>query len=82
MILAVNRGDRADAIKEYVAKGKWTFPILHADGDIEPVDAIAARYGVTGYPTNFVIGKDGKVAARCLGFDEIRLRKALDAALK
>lgn len=69
-------------IKDYVAKEKCSFPILHADGRVEPVDAIAARYGVTGYPTNFVIGKDGKVAARCLGFDEIRLRQALDAARK
>ena len=79
VILAVNRGDRAEAIKDYVAK---EITILHADGDIEPVDAIAARYGVTGYPSNFVIGKDGKVAARCLGFDEILLRNALDAARK
>lgn len=37
---------------------------------------------MTGYPSNFVVGKDGRIVDRSLGFDEIRLRKALDAALK
>ena len=81
-MLAVNRGDSAKRIQGFVDAEKWTFTMLHADGDADVVDAIADKYGVTGYPSNIVIGKDGKVVNRCISYDENLLREALEKALK
>ena len=39
---------------------------------------IGDAYGVEGFPTNYVIGPDGKVAARMTGYDEKKLRETLD----
>jgi hypothetical protein len=39
---------------------------------------ISEKYGVQGYPTNYVIGPGGKVAYRSVGFDEAGIRKALE----
>jgi hypothetical protein len=32
---------------------------------------------VVAYPTNYVVGKNGKIVARFVGFDEAGLKKAL-----
>lgn len=39
---------------------------------------MADKYGVVAYPTNYIVGPDGKVKARFIGFDE----KGMVAALK
>ncbi len=36
-----------------------------------------ARYGVQAYPTNYIVGADGTVVYRSVGFDEAGLRAAL-----
>jgi cytochrome c biogenesis protein CcmG/thiol:disulfide interchange protein DsbE len=51
-------GDVAEFVKEY----KLTFPVA-----VDPEQKIKQRYGITGLPTTFIIGKDGKVVEKRLG---------------
>ena len=61
-VLAVNVGqDRATAAA-FVAKIGITYPAL-----LDEDASIAKRYGVTGLPTTYFIGRDGKVAAKQVG---------------
>lgn len=61
-VLAVNAGqDRATAAT-FVGKLSISYPAL-LDEDAR----IARRYGVTGLPTTYFIGRDGKVAAKQVG---------------
>ena len=79
--MAINTGDEEAEILKYVAEGKFTFPIvLGGEGSKY---AVGKAYGVQAYPTNYLVGPDGKVLWRGVGFDEEGLRKALsDAGLK
>jgi hypothetical protein len=76
--VAVNTGDEKAAILKYVAEGKFTFPIVM--GGEGSNYAVGKAYGVQAYPTNYLVGSDGKVLWRGVGFDEDALRKALTAA--
>lgn len=38
---------------------------------------VAEHYGVSAYPTNYLVGTDGKVLWRGIGFDEAAIRKVL-----
>jgi hypothetical protein len=38
---------------------------------------VSGKYGVNAYPTNYVVGPDGKVAYRSVGFNEAAIRDAL-----
>ena len=61
-------------INKYVAQNKFTFPVVMGDqGD----NSIFARYGVEGFPTNYLIDRRGNVVYRSVGFDE----KGLSAAM-
>ena len=73
MVLAVNNGDAAENIKSYFEKGKFTFRPVR-----QKASEISEAYKVSAYPTNYVIGPDGKVAEAVLGFDEAKLKAALD----
>ena len=39
--------------------------------------AVHNAYGVRAYPTNYLVGADGTILWRSLGFDETGLRSAL-----
>jgi hypothetical protein len=41
---------------------------------------LGKAYGVQAYPTNYLVGPDGKVLWRGVGFDEGSLRSALEKA--
>ena len=41
---------------------------------------VGKAYGVQAYPTNYLVGPDGKVLWRGVGFDEDALRAALAKA--
>jgi hypothetical protein len=77
-LVAVNRGDPAEVINGYVDKKKFTFPIVMGGSDGSY--AVGEAYGVVAYPTNYLIGPDGTVLWRGLGFREETLRQALAAA--
>ena len=73
-LVAVNWHDSADVIKKYVRESGLTFTTV-MNG--EHANDIASNYGVSAFPTNYVISPDGKVVARFIGFDEGGIRQAL-----
>ena len=73
MLLAVNEEDAVDKIREYFAKEKFTFRGWRAKPD-----AATKPYKVSMFPTNYVIGADGKIAAGFIGFDADGLKSAVE----
>jgi thiol-disulfide isomerase/thioredoxin len=77
-ILAVNYGDSAEAIAKFIKEKGYTMPIgVGGRGDDFPGNA----YQVDVYPTNFLIDATGKILWREAGFDEAKLRTAVERAL-
>ena len=74
-MVAVNNGDKAEAINKYVAEGGFTFPIVQGE---RGENSVFSRYGVQAYPTNYLLDGEGNVVYRSVGFDEAGLRKALE----
>jgi hypothetical protein len=70
----VNPGiDEVAAIQKYWKEGKFSFDTIRTAGD----DPTMRKFGVHGFPTNYLIGKDGKILWRGLGFDESALHGEL-----
>jgi peroxiredoxin/outer membrane lipoprotein-sorting protein len=73
VMVAVDFGDTPETIRAYFEKEKFTFtPALQNKNDA------GDAFGVRSYPTNYLIGPDGKIVWRASGFDEASLRTALD----
>lgn len=72
MVLTVNSGDDVDTIRRYFQEKSFTLNVVRDGGDV------SESYGVKAYPTNYVIGPDGKVAERTVGFEEETLRATLE----
>jgi len=71
--------DEKDKLKEFLKENPFAYHIV-SDGR-----ELAARYGIKGYPTNVIIGKDGKVKLHSMGYGPYTLDsfdKTIDAALK
>ena len=74
----MNGADDEKTIQKYITQGKFTFKIIVAStGDASGEYALAKAYGVQAYPTNYLVGPDGKILWRAVGFDEAGLREAL-----
>jgi peroxiredoxin len=61
-VLAVNIGESADQIRQYMLKHKLTFPAL-----ADPASSVANLYGVRATPTRYLIDRDGKAVAGSIG---------------
>jgi thiol-disulfide isomerase/thioredoxin len=67
VILALNTWERVKPeereqhVKDFIAKNNYTFPVLF-DTDI------VFKYGVEGIPTKFIIGKNGNIRFKDVGF--------------
>lgn len=61
-MLAVNIGESADQIQQYMLKHKLTFPSL-----VDPSSSVANLYGVRATPTRYLINRDGKAMAGSIG---------------
>ena len=66
IILALNRGDDKDVVAEYWADEGFTFEAVYEDEGGANADAM----GVQAFPTNIVVGKDGRVLYATVGFDD------------
>ena len=72
MFLAMNVGDTAKVIRDYWSASGFTFPaMMQAKGEV------STSFGVRAYPSNYLIGPDGRVIWRGVGFDEGEVRKLL-----
>ena len=68
--------DRAAALR-FVAEFDITYPSV-----FDPGGELAVDYGLIGLPTTFVVGRDGRIALRFVGYvDEPSLSRALDEVL-
>lgn len=72
VFLCVNIGDQASVINEYWEKEGFDLRAVRQDGS-----AVSNAFGVQAYPTNYLIGADGKVAWRAVGYDEEAIRAFL-----
>lgn len=74
-IVAVDIGDTAETIQKFwKEKGLSLRVLMDRDGKV------AESYKVSGVPTNYLVGSDGKIIARFEGFDEAGIRQALAKA--
>ncbi|GIV01614.1 MAG: hypothetical protein KatS3mg015_0444 [Fimbriimonadales bacterium] len=70
-LLAFNRGDSPETVKNYFAENKFSYTPVMA-----PVKVHQA-FGVRAYPTNYVVDSEGKVIARFVGWNEDAMKDAL-----
>jgi peroxiredoxin len=61
LAVSADEGGKA-AVAPFVEELGLTFPVL-----LDPEGRLSPRYGVTGYPETFVIGRDGKVVNHTIG---------------
>jgi hypothetical protein len=71
-ILAVNINDPKDRIEKWWSDEGFTLQAMRQEED-----EVSQAFKVKAYPTNYVIGPDGKVLYRSVGYYEDQLRQAL-----
>lgn len=76
-LIAVNGFDSEAVINKYVEEKKFTFSIGMADKKEGGIYDVGQKYGVSAYPTNYLVDASGKVIWRGIGFNEAAIRKAL-----
>lgn len=64
-----------DKAKKYVEEHKYTYTFTYGGSEL------AQKLNVTGIPSFFIIGKDGKVADVQVGFNEAKIRAAIETEL-
>lgn len=72
VILCVNRGDSVERIQEYWKESKFALTAVQQHGKV-----VSKAFGVRAYPSNYLIGPDGKVVYRSVGYDPKAIRAAL-----
>lgn len=77
VILTVNVQDSAEAIQDYLTKNSLDLKVLLDEDGI-----IASTYGISGFPTTFMLNPDGSLYTYIPGKTDIEtLRKLLDMML-
>jgi thiol-disulfide isomerase/thioredoxin len=75
-LLAIDNDDERDTIARYVRENGWTFPVgIGQESRTE--GSVTAEYKVVLFPTNVVIGADGRIVYHG-GWDETAIRAALE----
>ncbi len=81
-VVAVDGKRQTELATKFIAKHGLTYPTLeNGDGDNEVVKSV---FKVQGYPTSFLIDRDGRVMYAHLGFepgDEEHLAKEIESLL-
>jgi hypothetical protein len=72
VFLSVNRGDPADVIADWWARDGFRHRAVRQEGD-----EVSSAFGVRLYPTNVVVGADGRIIYYGTGWDEAAVREAL-----
>ncbi|HZT43871.1 MAG TPA: sigma-70 family RNA polymerase sigma factor [Chthonomonadaceae bacterium] len=80
-MVSINGTDDSKAIRAFFREQRYTFPAgIAPHKRRRNIDDLAWQYGVQAYPTNFLIGPDGRVLWSGIGFDERALRAAITQA--
>ncbi len=72
LFLCVNIGDAKEVIAQWWQEDGFTMQAVRQEDD-----EISEAFGVQAYPTNYVLGPDGKVVYRGVGWDAKAVREAL-----
>lgn len=75
--LAVDVGDPKETIAKWWKEAGFTLRALRQSGH-----EVSQAFGVKAYPTNYVVGPDGTVLYRGIGYDEEAIRQALDSTAR
>ncbi len=76
IVIGIDLGDKAEAVRTYLSAKGIKYPnMLDAAGD-GPVN----NYHILGFPCSVVVDTNGKIVDVITGFNEERLRKAIDRA--
>ncbi|MGC4046635.1 MAG: redoxin domain-containing protein [Armatimonas sp.] len=75
-LLAVDNNDSADLLKKYISKNDLTFPIVMGKPDTFD------QYGVSSYPTNYLVSPEGKILWQGTGYDPSGTGLGLKPALE
>jgi len=79
-ILAVDIGESAGTVRQFVQNFGYTFPIL-----MDTNNRVASIYGIQAIPTSLILDREGRIIARIVGsiyWDTPRMIDAFDALLK
>lgn len=74
VFLCVNIGDEKDVINEWWTKEGFSLTAVRQDDDV-----VSAAFKVEAYPTNYVVGPDGTVLYRSVGYEEDKIRAIIGA---
>jgi peroxiredoxin len=73
MVMALSIQEDKKKVSRFMQSNKVDFPVyLDSDG------AVATQYGVTGIPTTYIIGPDGKIVGRAIGPREWGSRESIE----
>ncbi|MDR2431842.1 MAG: TlpA family protein disulfide reductase [Candidatus Margulisbacteria bacterium] len=61
-ILAVNYAEKPETVRAFMAENRLSFPV-----GLDVSGRITALYGVTAFPTTYIIDREGQVIARVAG---------------
>ena len=78
-VLAVNPGEPAKAVAEFMRGGRLTFPCVVDNPRLR--NSVLRRYHISAFPMTYIIGRDRRIRKAILGFSprmgEAELRAAL-----
>ena len=75
--LAINRGDEKEQIEYWWTNSEFTLQAVRQDDE-----DVSEAFGVKAYPTTYVVGPDGRVIYRGMGYDQeaqAKIRLALES---
>ena len=79
-ILAVDLGEDASLVRQFIRNAGYTFPVMF-DSD----NRVSSVYGIEAIPTTYIIDREGKIVGRVIGsimWDAQKVITAIDALLK
>jgi thiol-disulfide isomerase/thioredoxin len=62
VVLAVNNGEPADEVEEFIRELDLTLPVL-----LDPEETVTQLYRIRGFPTTLFIDRDGKIRYQHIG---------------
>ena len=78
-ILAVDLGEKAATVRQFIRSNRYTFPVL-----LDESGRVGSLYGIEAVPTSYIIDRGGKIIATVAGsfqWDNPRVIAAFDALL-
>ena len=69
--------ESTDVVNKFLKTSGTTYPVL-----IDHDSKISVAYGISGYPNEILVGKDGRIVYQSVGFDRKGLTAAIESALK